>query len=129
MEKRDGPTVHAPRFSLSGGFSRSLVLEEKTPAYSLIPDAALSSILRRKDMLAVRTASIVAIASSGIRNSLIFGSSLFFSSLFIFRAPAIRVPARVSGCARCACRTRVSLRTRWSCHRSSCGSSGASGDK
>jgi hypothetical protein len=72
----------------------------------LVSRATLSSIGIRKDMLAVWTTRIVTISSSGISNSLIFGSSLFLSPLFIFRASPTCVLAWISGRTR---RARLSL--------------------
>jgi hypothetical protein len=78
-------------------------------------------------MLAARATRIVTIASSRIRNSLIFSSSCFLSASFFVRA--VSISARISGCA---CRARISLRTCWtrrSCHWSGCWSSLAPGHK
>jgi hypothetical protein len=77
-------------------------------------------------MLSAWAARVVAISSPRVRNSLIFGSSCFLSTLFFIRAASIGISARVSGCA---CRARVSLRSRWSCHWGRCWSSGAPSHK
>jgi hypothetical protein len=77
-------------------------------------------------MLAAWATRIMAISSSRVRNSLIFGSSCFLSTLFFIRAAPIGISPRVSGCA---CRARVSLRTRWACHWSSCWSRRTPGNK
>jgi hypothetical protein len=105
--------------SLSGNASHR-------PVNSLIPNAALPSIRSRKDVLAAWATRVVAIASSRVRNSLIFGSSCFLSTLFFIRAAPIGISPCVSGCA---CRARVSLRTSWACHWSSCWSSRAPSHK
>jgi hypothetical protein len=68
-------------------------------------------------MLAAWATCIMAVSSSGIRNSLIFGSSCFLSPSFFFRAPS-GVLARISRRARCA------LRSRWACHWGCCWGSG-----
>jgi hypothetical protein len=60
-------------------------------------------------MLAAWAAGIVAIASSSIRNPLIFGPFCFLGPPFIFRAPS-GILAGISRRAGCA------LRTRWACH-------------
>ena len=78
--------------------------------YSLVSDAALSSILRCKDMLVAWATCIVAITRSGVCNSLIFGASCFLCASFFVRTMSIS--ARIAGCT---CRARISLRTCWSC--------------
>jgi hypothetical protein len=73
-------------------------------------------------MLADRATRVMAIPRSGIHNSLVFRLFSFFRPLIIFRALSVVLTAPVGVLARtsgCACRARVSLRTRWSrrsCH-------------
>jgi hypothetical protein len=73
-------------------------------------------------VLAAWATRVVTISGSRVRNSLIFGASCFLSPSFFIRAPA-GVLARISR------RASRPLRTRWACHRSSCWSSGAPGNK
>ncbi len=89
-------------------------------------------------MLAVRATCIVTISSSGIRNSLIFGSSLIFPAglilcsslilgpLLIIRTAPVCVLPRIHGRAGRASRA---LRPRRSCHWGGRWSSGAPGNK